>query len=96
MKKVRLFWEFHRSTLLINWSFSIAFSMLIFPLFFTMLPIYMMTGGPILSLFYKEISKKNEYYFYYNRSISKVSLIVVSMALNLITSFVLVKIIAHV
>jgi len=55
-----------------------------------------MTGGPLLSLFYKEISRKNEYYFYYNRGISKLNLIVVSMALNVLTGIVLKMIISNV
>jgi hypothetical protein len=44
-------------------------------LFFTILPIALMSGGPILSLLYKEYTHKNEYFFYYNRSISKINLI---------------------
>ncbi len=56
----------------------------------------MMTGGPILSIFYKEISKKNEYYFYYNRGISKVNLIAFSMILNMLTGIILIQVITHV
>jgi len=96
MDRIKLFWEFHKSTMMINWSISIAFSVVMFPLFFTLLPIFIMTGGPIISLFYKEISKKNEYYYYYNRNISKISLIAVSMILNLFTGIILIKIISHV
>ncbi|MHC1704527.1 MAG: hypothetical protein AB9846_11515 [Tenuifilaceae bacterium] len=96
MDRILLFWEFHKSTLVINWSFSVAFSLMLFPQFFFLLPISVMTGGPLLSLFYKEISKNNEYYFYYNRNISKLSLIMVSMILNIITGKILMIIISHV
>jgi len=96
VNRVQLFWEFHKSTLLINWGFSIAFAMVNVSIYFILLPIFTMTGGPILSLFFKELSRKNEYYYYYNRNISKLSLIAGSTAFNLLTGWILIKIISHV
>jgi hypothetical protein len=60
------------------------------------MPIMSMTGGPLISLFYKEVSRKNEYYFYYNRGISKISLIVMSLAFNALVGVILISIIQHV
>ncbi len=92
MDNVRLYWEFHKSTLIINWTFSIAFSMILFsPL---LIPIVSMTGGPLISIFYKEISRKNEYYFYYNRGISKLNLVAISLILNVLFGVVLLFIIS--
>jgi len=86
MENFRLYWEFHKSTIVINWAFSIALSVSSSPL---LLPVLTMTGGPLISLFYKEISRNNEYYFYYNRSISKVNLIAISLGLNVFVGFIL-------
>ena len=92
MDNVKLYWEFHKSTLIINWTFSFAFSMiLISPL---LIPIVSMTGGPLISIFYKEISRKNEYYFYYNRGISKLNLIIISLILNILIGLVILFIVS--
>jgi hypothetical protein len=96
MDKLKLYWEFYKSTLVTNVLFSIVLSLIIFPLFFTLLPILIMTGGPIISLFYKEISNKNEYYFYYNRGVSKLSLIIINILLNVLTGFILLFVIMNV
>ncbi|MBK8884476.1 MAG: hypothetical protein IPN67_19605 [Bacteroidales bacterium] len=45
---------------------------------------WIMTGGFLLSVFYFEISRRNEYYFYYNLGISKVRLLLIAYALHLI------------
>jgi hypothetical protein len=96
METIRLYWTFHKSTLALNLLFSFAISLILAALFFKVFPISIMTGGPLLSFFYKEIARKNEYYFYYNRGISKLNLIVVSMALNVLTGIVLKIIISNV
>jgi ABC-type Na+ efflux pump permease subunit len=85
MKDIPYYWEFHKSTLLINWAFSIALSLMSSPL---MIPIMTISGGPFISLLYREISRKNEYYFYYNRGITKIRLIVISMVFNALTSLI--------
>jgi hypothetical protein len=43
-----------------------------------------MTGGFFLSAYYFEITRKNEYYFYYNLGISKVRLWLLTYSLHLI------------
>ena len=45
---------------------------------------WIMTGGFLLSAFYFEISRRNEYYFYYNLGLSKTKLILITYALHLI------------
>ena len=42
--------------------------------------------GPAFALFVKELSRSGEYYFYYNRSISKIKLIIIYMVLNILLS----------
>jgi hypothetical protein len=36
--------------------------------------VWIMTGGFLISAFYFEITRKNEYYFYYNLGLSKLKL----------------------
>lgn len=91
MQNLRLYREFYKSTLLINWGASTALAILTMsPLAF---PIVTMTGGTLISLFYKELTAKNEYYFYYNRGISKISLMLVSFSLNMLVGLMLIYII---
>jgi len=92
MSKLALYWEFYKSTLVVNWIFSIAISLILLPTFFTTLSISVMTGGPLLSLLYKEISSKNEFYFYYNQGVSKVRLVISCMILNILVGLILIKI----
>jgi len=46
--------------------------------------IWILTGGFFLSAFYFEVTRKNEYYFYYNLGISKMKLILLTYSLHLI------------
>ena len=91
MNKISIYWEFHKSTLLINWVFSVVIATIVSPWLF---PVVTMTGGPILSLFYKEMSRKKEYYFYYNLGITKMNLMVISMVFNLVTGLLLIFILS--
>jgi hypothetical protein len=50
----------------------------------------LMTAGTVLTLLYKEISKKNEYYFYYNKSISKQALMLTCALGNLVVGLVFI------
>jgi hypothetical protein len=96
MEQSRFYWEFYKSTLLINWTFSIAISALGYPFFFVILPISITTGGSIISILHKEISQKNEYYFYYNRGISRIRLLVATFLLNALTSLIILIVIEYV
>jgi hypothetical protein len=44
--------------------------------------VWIMTGGFLLSAFYFEITRKNEYYFYYNLGFSKIKLLLIAYLLN--------------
>ncbi len=46
--------------------------------------IWLMTGGFLISIFYFELSRKNEYYFYYNLGISKIKLLLFAYVLHLV------------
>jgi hypothetical protein len=46
--------------------------------------IWILTGGFLFSIFFYEMRKKNEYYFYYNLGISKLRLILGAYLLNFI------------
>lgn len=92
MKKAAIYWEFHKSTLLINWVFSAVIATVVSPWLF---PVITMTGGPLLSLFYKELSRNKDYFFYYNLGITKVKLIAISMVFNVITGLLLLLIISQ-
>jgi hypothetical protein len=46
--------------------------------------IWILTGGFFLSAFYFDVTRKNEYYFYYNLGISKIKLFLLTYSLHLI------------
>jgi len=83
-QKIRLYLNFHRSTLALNWLVSIAVSSFSFS--FRNLALATLTAGFLVSLLYKEIRQRDEYYFYYNAGISKLNLILGSFLLNLISA----------
>jgi len=58
--------------------------------FLRSLGIWFMTAGFLLSLFYFELTSKNEYYFYYNKGISKLRLISVTAAINVLIGSILI------
>ncbi len=82
MSKLNLYWAFFKSTFTISFFFSFILALIMYPLFFTVFPIALMTGGPIISLFYKELFRRNEYYFFYNRGIAKIKLLSISLVFH--------------
>jgi hypothetical protein len=96
MRSVQLYIFFHKSTLAINWSFSLSFSILLFFLFQLQMiysfSAFSMTLGFFLSLLINDYSFANKeiYYFYYNQGITKTKLIVFSSILNLLFSLILI------
>jgi len=103
MKKTSFYFLFFRSTLLISIPAAIAIVFVIGYTFMRMVIVednpflsvlssvlkVWCTGGLAASLLYKETTKKNEYYFYYNAGISKIKLFVVSLILYILSSFVI-------
>lgn len=93
----KLYLLYHLAIFRINVFFSFFFAFFLAPFFikeYTSLTIAygvitgfiyaFMTGGFLISAFYFEISRKNEYYFYYNFGISKIRLLTVSYLFNLV------------
>jgi len=58
--------------------------------------IWIMTGGFFISAFYFEITRKNEYYFYYNLGLSKTKLILFAYTLHIIFIIPLLYILQYV
>lgn len=56
----------------------------------------LMTGGFILSAFYYNYSRKNEYYFYHNLGISKINLIIGAYLLNFLIALPVLIILKYV
>ena len=94
---IRLFLPYNKTILKINIIFSVfltVLSSLVFlarpsprsPAFIIICSfiVWIMTGGFLLSAFYFEISRRNEYYFYYNLGISKIKLLISAYLLNFI------------
>jgi hypothetical protein len=46
--------------------------------------VWILTGGFLLSAFYFEITRKNEFYFYYNLGLSKVKLLFSAYLLSIV------------
>jgi len=45
---------------------------------------WILTGGFILSVYYFEVARNNEYYFYYNLGLGKMKLIILTYTLHLL------------
>ena len=88
MHKLKLFSVFYKSTL----SLSIAFAALVAVIGgIAVFGIAFMTGSWILSLYYKEQTRKNEYVYYQNMGITKSALVIFCILLNvLIGSFFII------
>ena len=95
MKKRKLYLQFHKSTLPLNWTFSICAS--IPPLILSQTAIlysfslFSMSLGFLFAMLVKEstFSNKGEYYLYCNFGISKINLIIFSSVLNIVTGLVI-------
>ena len=105
MVKLTLHWEFFKSTLVLNLSVSVILTFIVFmalknfydvppPLHIVYIRCFMI-GGPLLCLFYKEMTRKNEYYFYFNRGISKLSLYIVTLSTYILTGSLLIIILHY-
>ena len=54
------------------------------------------TGGFILALFFYQISRKNEYYFFYNMGLSRIQLMIGSYVIHILTLIPLIIIYSYV
>ena len=93
-----LYWAFYKSTLTLNIivSFVIALVVMVYGgNFFIVFAVSFMSSGLFAALFYKEINCPMEYYFYYNRSISKIKLVVFCLLANILPSALILTIVFY-
>jgi hypothetical protein len=88
MSKFRLYWAFYKSTLIISVVTScIAAAILLYGepgySYLDNLALCNITAGPFCAFMYKEIANPGEYYFYCNRAISKIEVIVSCMVFSI-------------
>ena len=80
---IKLIFHFYKDQILLNALASICLGFLTYPVFKEYgFPISFMSGGFILSIGYYEIAKQKQYYFYYNRGLSKIHLYLSSLLMN--------------
>jgi len=91
----RLLFAFYRSTLVLNWGFSLACAIIGFIQFPKVLPISLMTSGSLLSFYYKSLSHKGDYFFYYNRGLSKMQLFLFTVLMNGLSGAILYILLNH-
>jgi hypothetical protein len=81
--KLKLLIIFYKSTLLLSIACGLMLGAINFNMFFIAFGFGFLSAGSVISITYKEISKQHEYYFYYNKGISKFTLILSCVVLNL-------------
>jgi len=91
IRKLKIGLTFYKTILLINIGFSTAISVILLPIFFQIFPLAFLTGGIVIGILYVELSKKNQYYFFYNLGLSKKFLISFSIMINTVVGvFILI------
>jgi hypothetical protein len=81
--QLHLLWIFYKSTLYLNVVCSVLLGVINFPNVVLPFGICFASGGTVISLLYKEITRTNEYYFYYNKGLPRWVLLCTCAALNL-------------
>jgi hypothetical protein len=88
---MRLIFHYYKELLLLNTVISICFGLSTYILLKAYgFPTAFMTAGYILSVGYFEMSKKKQYYFYFNRGLSKMQLYLTSFIINSVIGFLFV------
>jgi hypothetical protein len=93
--KLVLLTVFYRSTLLLSVVSSATLAILkIFniPDMLLMFGVFFLSGGTVITLLHKEGYKQHEYYFYYNKGIGKLPLILTCIIGNLLVGILVVTI----
>ena len=83
----KMYWYFYRTTLSLNIGFSFCVTML--ATFYggnpvVWFPVCFATVGLLATLLYKEVVRPFEYYFYYNRGITKTKLFLFCWLVNIL------------
>ena len=79
-----MYWAFYKSTLAINIFTSLFFCLVARNI--NVFALSLVTIGLFFDFLYKEVVRPYEYYFYYNRGISKIKLIIFCMLVNVSAS----------
>lgn len=97
--QVKLLFVFYKSTLTLSIASSAMLAFLSFmnPVFMLLaFGICILSAGTVITLLYKETSKRHEYYFFYNMGLSRLTLLLTCALGNLIigTAFIVIYIYA--
>jgi hypothetical protein len=94
---IKLYFQFYKITLVLNWSPSIALAAFFYIMsgenyILYLFALFSMSFGFIFSIIIKEstFSKKDEYYFYYNFGITKIKLFMICEFLNIVLGFFII------
>ena len=95
-----MFWAYYRSTILINLCVSAAIT-LIASFYGADVKIYFFAAsfafvGPSFAFLYKEVVNPFEYYFYYNRAISKIKLMSFCLSVSTLLAAIILLIVYYV
>ena len=89
----KLIFCYYKGLFLLNLAISICLGLLCIGIGSYGFPICFLTGGYFISILYYENSKQNQYYFYYNRGLSKQNLYITSLVFNTIFGLLFIFII---
>jgi len=92
---LRLYLAFYKSTVILNLCVSLAIAF-ITGQFFVFFAISFATFGLLAVFLFQEIVRPLEYYFYYNRGISKIKLIIFCLLVNLLLGTLFLTILHYV
>jgi hypothetical protein len=87
---LKLLLVFYKSTLLFSIFCGITLGAINFHDFFVAFGFSFLSAGTVISLMYKEISKQHEYYFYYNKGLTKKALIISCALTNLFIGLLII------
>jgi hypothetical protein len=91
--KLTLLVVFYKSTLLLSAITSTLMAVLAIFNIQNMLLLFgicFLSGGTVITLMHKEISKQHEYYFYYNKGIAKLPLLLTCILANLFIGIIII------
>jgi hypothetical protein len=100
MNFLMIYWAFYKSTVTVNLAVSFAISCILFLQGaiwngIATFAVSLITVGLFLAFLYKEAVCPQEYYFYYNRGISKIKLIIFCFCVNVPPSAVILTIVHY-
>ncbi len=88
--RLKLLIVFYKSTLTLNITSSTLLCIVGYPDILLAFGICFLSGGSIFSLLFLEIGKQDEYYFYYNKGLSKWTLLLSCFIINIFIGVLLI------